>query len=218
MWLFDTRFTKAACLPLFAVLITAIFASRTEALILKTWNGSGTPAILNDSAPGGGAASEDPGWANAGSTRSAIYLGDQWVLTANHVSTGDIVLPSGTYSPIPGTEVILTNPSMFGSKRQSNGTLTSHADLKLFRINTHPTSGLTPEQEDPNVRVIEIASTRVTVDTEVLMIGAGTHRAIVPSDPNGQWHWSTLSPLSGGGGRHRQNMATSLKVLLNPLV
>lgn len=153
---------------------------KAQALIVKTYNGPGTPNVINTSAP-----ADDPGWHNVPSNRSGVYLGNQWVLTAAHASEGDVDLPGGTYSMIPGTTVTLTNPGFFNGQ-----SLDSFSDLKLFRIDTHPSTGLTPEQQDPNVQEITLATERPTAGTtngtEVLMIGAGGRRSQSGSSSTGQ--------------------------------
>ena len=55
------------------------------------------PAVIIDSGDGTGntsAPSPDPGWSHVGSCNglSCVYLGDGWVLTANHVGAGDAYL------------------------------------------------------------------------------------------------------------------------------
>ena len=171
--------TRALFLAAFTLpLLSSLPAS---ALIVSTYNGPGTPSAINITAP-----ADDPGWANSSGSSSGIYLGDQWVLTANHVLTGDIELPGGTYSPIPGTEVILTNPANFLGQ-----SLDSHSDLKMFRINTHPTTGLTPEQQDSNVAQITIATQTPSLTTEVMAISAGTRRHISSVNPNGRWRFDS---------------------------
>ncbi len=167
---------QTTILLLTAIAVPLLSSVPASALIVSTWNGPGTPPSINTSAP-----ADDPGWANAGGGRSAIYLGNQWVLTANHVATGDIELPGGTYSPIPGTEVILTNPGSFLGQ-----SLNGFSDLKMFRINTESTTGLTPEQQDANVIQVTIATQTPTLGTEVLAIGAGNRRRLQANNPNGR--------------------------------
>src|SRR5262245_47014048 len=52
----------------------------------------------------------DPGWINVGfrtNGLTGVYLGGKFVLTANHVGPGDIVLDGQTYVYVPGTAVQL---------------------------------------------------------------------------------------------------------------
>ena len=156
-------------------------ASPALALVVSTYNGPGTPDLVNTTAP-----ADDPGWANTSSLRGAVYLGDQWVLTANHVETREIVLPGGTYHPIPGQEFRLTNPSSFLGR-----SLDAFSDLKIFRVDTHPVTGLTPEQMDPNVRSIQIAPTTAPVGTDVTAIARGSTRDLHPTLPNGRQYYNS---------------------------
>ncbi|MGL4513105.1 MAG: PEP-CTERM sorting domain-containing protein [Lacipirellulaceae bacterium] len=165
-------------------------AIRSDALVVKTWNGPGTPVGINQTAP-----ADDPGWHNTSTNRSAIYLGDQWVLTAKHAGVSDIVLPSGAYSVVPNSVVTLKNPTTpFAGQ-----TLSTDSDLIMYRINTHSTTGLSPESMDPNIRQVSIATTSPTVGRDVLMIGSGNERALNTTDANGQWHWNVQSGGLVGG-------------------
>ncbi|TWT42557.1 PEP-CTERM sorting domain-containing protein [Botrimarina hoheduenensis] len=188
----DSFVVRHASLAL-ATLALLSFAVEGQALVLGTWAQPGvggsstvTPSSVNTTAP-----ADDPGWANSGGGRSAIYLGDQWVLTARHVSTGSIILPSGTYEPVPGTEVILSNPSSF-----LGTALSSQSDLKLFRIQTHSTTGLTPEEMDPNVQSIQIATQTPTLGTQITAIAAGNRRRVHPSQPNGHFRFNSSFQLT----------------------
>ena len=45
---------------------------------------------------------------------SGTYIGDSWVLTANHVGPGDIVIEDVAYSHLPGTAIRLeTTPGQY---------------------------------------------------------------------------------------------------------
>ncbi len=68
-----------------------------QAVIIETGDGTG-----NITAP-----PDDPGWANM-ATRydlTAVYLGRRWILTANHVGVGNVVLEGQTYLPVPGSAI-----------------------------------------------------------------------------------------------------------------
>lgn len=176
-------FTSRAILRLAITAFLSGLSLNASALIVQTWNGEGTPQLVNTTAP-----ADDPGWHNASSNRSTIYLGNQWVLTATHAGSGSVALPSGTYSKIPNSDVILSNPGSLGSH-----TTTSLSDLRMYRIGVHPTSGLPPELEDPNVKDISITSSSASFNTEVLMIGAGQVRTLNTGDDsfNGQTDFGT---------------------------
>ncbi len=128
-----------------------------------------SPAVVIDSGDGSGNTTmpvPDPGWdyvAARGGSLTAVYLGDGWVLTANHVPTGAVELGGVSYDPIPGTDWRLRNAD--GSK----------ADLKLFALQTYPSWPLLP-----------IASITPSLGTDVVMIGQGLDRGAATSwDPNG---------------------------------
>lgn len=163
------------------ILALLLLPSSADALVVKTWNGDGTPDLVNNTAP-----ADDPGWHNTSSNRSLIYLGNQWVISAEHAGTGSAFLPGGNYTQIPGTKIALSNPSSF-----ANGSLTAISDLQMFRINTHPDTGLTPEDQDPLVRDITISTSTPTFNTEVLMIGAGSTRSLDSEGFNGQKDFGT---------------------------
>jgi hypothetical protein len=116
-------------------------------------------AVIIDSGDGTGnvtAPAPDPGFENVG-TRSGgaltvVYLGNGWVLTANHVGAGDTAFGGVTYPWLPGTDVRLHNPD------------DSLADLVMFRL----------AQPYPALPILPIESTTPT--TQVIMIGNGPNR------------------------------------------
>ena len=99
-----------------------------DALILDSGDGQG-----NTSAP-----ADDPGWAHVGrvSGLTGIYLGNGWVLTANHVPVSDPVFGGVSYPVVPGSVVQLQNPD------------DSFADLKVFRIDPSPSLPLLKIRSD----------------------------------------------------------------------
>lgn len=116
------------------VLGTALFgAVPSHAVIIASGDGTG-----NTTAP-----ADDPGWANVGTRTNGqngltvIYLGNGWVLTANHVGAGDVVLAGQTYSAISGSARVLVNPD------------STPADLVLFQINGLPPLPALPIAEAP---------------------------------------------------------------------
>ncbi|MGD9720742.1 MAG: dockerin type I domain-containing protein [Pirellulales bacterium] len=105
------------------------------------------------------APADDPGWNNVGrvGAGSGIYLGNRWVLTANHVGDGALRLSDGrSMGIVPGSGTPLTNSgvSAFGSP-----------DLRMFRL-----------ASDPGLPAIDIAEQRPVADSSVVMIGAGLDR------------------------------------------
>ena len=99
------------------------------------------------------------GWSGSGATgwnyvgqvngASAVYLGDNWVLTAGHVGTGTFVLDGTNYTVVVGSGQSITN---------ARGT----ADLTMFQISTAP-----------DLPSLTISPTGPTVGTTVVMTGYG---------------------------------------------
>lgn len=118
-------------------------------VIIDTITGSG-----NTSAP-----VDDPGWANLGTVNngSAVYLGNRWVLTANHVGSGTTTLSGTTYAAVPGSNVIITNNGAPGR--------TANTDLLMYRLAT-----------DPGLPSLAIAAASPEATDAVTMIGAGRNR------------------------------------------
>ncbi len=116
--------------------------------------------ISNPSAITSVAPADDPGWENVGSrsgSASAVYLGQRWVLSANHVGAGPVTFDGRTYAAEAGTERQLSNPGGQG--------LSSFTDLVLFRLESEP--GLPPQR---------IREASVPVNGQVTMIGFGRTR------------------------------------------
>ncbi|MBN1854595.1 MAG: hypothetical protein JW829_17825 [Pirellulales bacterium] len=142
------------------------------------------------------APSDDPGWAAVtNSGKSAIYLGDSWVLSALHLFPGaepkSLVFDAGTFQPIAGnTSFIIPNPSNWGGQ-----SLSAETDLFLFRVNGFI-----------DVPAITIASTPLTEadldgnneGPEVVMMGNGWSREAslrtwwvdTSAGSEGPWEWS----------------------------
>lgn len=89
---------------------------------------------------------------------TGIYLGNRWVLTANHVGAGEIVLPSGSFTAEPNSSIRVANPTGQG--------LTELTDLVLFRL-----------VDEPNVAPLAISAESPLPGTEVTLIGNGRNRA-----------------------------------------
>ena len=126
-------------------------------------------AVLIDSGDGSGNTTpppDDPGFeyvGRRGSLVTAVYLGDGWVLTADHVGIGPVTLDGITYNPIPGAEIQMDN---------GDGTF---ADLKLFGLQTYP-----------NWPMLPISDTTPSIGDDIIMIGGGRDRGAPTSwDPNG---------------------------------
>ena len=101
------------------------FSMRTLLLALPLLLAAPAQALVYVSAQGNTSAPpDDPGWDHMGNVSglNGIYLGNGWMVTANHVPTGLTMIQGVWYSPVSGSEVQLENPDQ------------SLADLKVFRI------------------------------------------------------------------------------------
>jgi hypothetical protein len=130
----------------FAVLVAIVWvAELASAVIIDSGDGTG-----NTEAP-----PDDPGWHNVASlgSRSAVYLGNHWVITALHVGAGHVKIDGEPYPMLPKSEVIVTN---------DDG---ANTDLVLFQID--------PEPPVPRLRISESTPTG---GTALVMIGRGLSR------------------------------------------
>lgn len=101
--------------------------------------------------------SDFPYWGNigwrgmrtSGTDGSAVYLGNSWVLTADHVRAGEVRFDDTTYTMVPGSEQQI-----------------DAADLLVFRIVSPP--------DLPSVPIREAA---LTDGTDLLMFGTGLTEA-----------------------------------------
>jgi hypothetical protein len=138
-------------------LAAALLASSAPAVIIDSGDGTG-----NTSAP-----SHDPGFDNVGlrGGLSAVYLGNGWVLTANHVGAGDVDFGGQPYELVPNSAWRLRN---------GDGTF---ADLLLF--------GISPV---PNLPSLEIRASTTPPNGEVVLIGNGFDRGTATdSDDPSVW-------------------------------
>jgi hypothetical protein len=116
------------------------FGAPAGAVIIDFGDGTG-----NTSAP-----AEDPGWKYVGlrAGLTAVYLGNGWVATANHVAAGEVVLDGTSY------------PAVAESKIQIGS-----ADLAVFQIDPAPAWDLLPISSDPDI-----------TGATVILIGQGRDR------------------------------------------
>ena len=176
------RFSFAASPFLVAILtLGSLCISNAKAVLVST-------TTANITAP-----PDDPGWNHIGAR--GVYLGDGWVLTANHVGEGSLDIPAGTFEHVPNQSYIVPNPTTWGGEP-----LSAETDLRLYRINGDP--GLSP---------LTIATQSVPISGEVTMIGAGRDRPGTQShwqvDTNADpWSWQTVS---SGGNFHGYTMLAS---------
>ncbi|WP_146444719.1 hypothetical protein [Botrimarina colliarenosi] len=176
-----TKLTPASL----SLLASVVAAAPCHALIVKTWNGAGTPSLINTTAP-----PDDPGYANLPANGTGVYLGDNLFLTAVH-NDGTAYNGSGSWNiagrdfpVIPGSQITLTNPTTFAGR-----TLDANADLRLYRIGVDPLTGLTPEELDPSIRRIDIASSLVGTSEAITMFGTGVVREVNAAEPSTGQHY-----------------------------
>ncbi len=124
---------------------------------------------------------DDPGWNNVvyRGSASAVYLGNRWVLTANHVGAGSIRLSDGrVFDMTTGSGVQLNNTGI---------AVAGSPDLEMFRLT-----------DDPGLPALQIDTVRPAAGSPVVMIGDGYDRASI----NERWRVSgsgtstTWTPIS----------------------
>jgi hypothetical protein len=148
------------------IALLVLSAPGARAVIVAT--GDGTE---NTSAP-----ADDPGWANVGNRNglTAVYLGNGWVVTANHVGVGSVVFGGVSYA---------ASPSAGFRFQTAPGQL---ADLLVFKLET-----------DPPLPALAIAATTPAPGAELVLIGNGRNRGAATS-------WNGISGwLWGAGGTKR---------------
>ncbi len=128
------------------VALLATLASSPSGAVLIAW-GDGTGNT--------GPPTQDPVWSHVGirGGASAVYLGDGWMLTANHVGPGPVTLSDVTYPAVADSAFQLRN---------ADGT---PADLVLFRI-----------EGDPGLARLPIAERGFDGGTPAVLIGHGRNR------------------------------------------
>ncbi len=132
------------------LVLIAVAARQAPAVVISSNNDA-----LNVIAPAG-----NPGWSNVGHVggASAVYLGNRWVITAEHVGQSNLRLSDGRqFAESIGSNVQLTNAGVapFGAP-----------DLRIFRL-----------AEDPGLPSLSIAATSPGLGSPVMMIGAGANRS-----------------------------------------
>ena len=146
----------------------AALAAPASAVIISSGDGTGNT----------GAAPGSNGHLYAGriNNLSAVYLGDGWVITANHVPTGPVTLSGVAHAPVPGTAVRLDHAPGIPT------------DLKLFRIQT-----------DPGLTTLSIPSTTPALESDALLFGNGRNRG-APTTWSGEsgFAWAPGNTLRWG--------------------
>lgn len=164
------RGTRA--LALLTALAALVFAPAPgHGVIIVTGDGTG-----NTSAP-----ADDPGFDNVGVVNglSGVYLGNGWVLTANHVGVGDIIFGGVTYPPVPA------------SKHRIVGSGPNPPDLALLRM-----------VGDPGLPTTALVSSAPPPGSQVVMIGRGLNRGAATTW-SGIDGWAWTSPVTKRWGRNR---------------
>jgi hypothetical protein len=150
----------------FLVFLSAVFlALPAHAVIIASGDGTGNPQPPVD----------DPGFANVGTigNLSAVYLGNRWVLTANHVGAGEAFFEGTPYAALLETVRWLVNPDYPVPDYPV-------PDLVLFQI-----------AEDPGLPTLSIAETTPEVGASLVMIGHGRNRGepVLGADGILGWWW-----------------------------
>jgi hypothetical protein len=178
--------------------LLALLSSPAQALIVAT--------LGNNTAPIG---TNDPGWSSVteplpepppgpptgyAATTNYVYLGNSWILAARHVGVFNAVFSTGTFSPIPNQNFVVTNPVASGLTA-SNGTL--ETDLRLIRINGDP--GL-PSMFGPNP-AFTLPTQEPSISDSVTFIGQGPTRASTSTswDASGNEVPPSQSPIAYSG-------------------
>lgn len=158
------------------LLALAVFAAApARAVIIASGDGSG-----NTTAP-----ADDPGFVHAGRIGglSAVYLGNGWVLTANHVGANDSLIAGTIYPHIPGSAIQLQNPDL------------SYADLLVFRLALPPA-----------LPTLAIRASAPPPGASLVMIGHGRNRGAATSwmgIPG--WYWAGTNAIRWGTNLVSQN-------------
>lgn len=178
----------ASCLaPLCAALLTLAALAPARAVVVDQLGGG------NLTAP-----ADDPGWSNVGAiwVGGGVYLGDGWVLTANHIGSGSgFTLGGTTYQMVAGTGHQLTNDGVAGKSTST--------DLYLFQIDGRP-----------NVPNVSIASVGAQLGDVVTMIGRGRNQeaALTSWTVNTTtWSWAPSPPATSPNAFGFQTTGTQEK-------
>jgi len=142
-------------------------------------------AVVIDRIGGGNttAPADDPGWNNVGAIwiGGGVYLGNGWVLTANHIGSGSGFTVGGTtYAMVPGTGHQLTNDGAAGKS--------VFTDLFMFQIDA-----------PPSLPALGIASVTPSLGDAVTLIGRGRDQQAnetywsVDTTTN-PWTWTETGP------------------------
>lgn len=175
--------SRILCVALITALLTVPPRAALAVIVAGDYQNT-SDATVNVTPP-----ADDPGFYNVGATASAsaIYLGNDWVLTASHVTVTNTTftfpdaanpaqLDTATYSVVPNSGVVLTNPS--------GANISTNSDLFLYKIN--PASS---PFGSPNLPQLLLDSSSPSVGNTVMAVGRGVDRAASLT------YWDSSSPV-----------------------
>ncbi len=151
------------CIAALCALLTALSPPAAQAVLL-----SGGDGTQNTSAP-----VDDFGFASTGvmSFMTVVYLGNRWVLAADHTPVGPVDFGGTVYPEIPGSKVVVKNANMTDS------------ELALIRL-----------IDDPGVPAATITTTPPQLNAQITLLGNGKNRGASTS-------WMGVDGFEGGSGR-----------------
>jgi hypothetical protein len=120
---------------------------------------------------------------------SGVYLGNDWVITADHVGAGNFALNGTTYTVVSGSATRLSSPDTYGTPSPVG------ADLLLFRV-----SGASALSD------FTLASSEIADKQEIFSVGFGLSRPANEaatlyyiSGSGSSTTWSTTASVSDTG-------------------
>lgn len=119
---------QRCCLLILGVALCAVPEKSARALLVES-------GASNTTAP-----SDDPGFIHVGKRAqfSAVYLGNGWVITANHVPVGPVEIDGTAYPEVAGSKVRFDEAG-------------DPADLMAFQIDPAPSLPILEINSDPNL-------------------------------------------------------------------
>lgn len=165
--------------PLLLACLAWLGGAPARAVIIASGDGSGNTTPPPD----------DFGFANVGSAeQTAVYLGNGWVITANHVREGDVILQGHPYPAVPGSKLRLSNPGGGVS-----------ADLAVFRL----------QEPVPDLPSLTVRSTPLAPGLAVVMAGNGFDRGDpMEFEARPGWTWASAAHLRWGTNEVQQTGLT----------
>jgi hypothetical protein len=143
-----------------------------QGFVIASGDGTGNTAAPPD----------DPGWSHVGQPGTdftAVYLGNNWMLTADHVTSGATSLDGQVHPWIPGSEVRFTLEG--GTCPPWPASCSTLSDLEVYKI-----------QGDVDLAALPIRSATPITSANVVMVGNGLNRGIAIracTPPRDGWGW-----------------------------